>query len=220
MNTESKNILKKSAGDLFVAGLAVCLGSGLSIVYLECIRLLSDSVLTKNTGRIWGIFAVFAGSLLISALLLCLQNSKTLTLKQRLIESLEQKAIDTWLGSNYKNKENTEKMLPILRNDVFTYSGQLSGFLLKMTGTALSVILTSIYVILIEPWLLALTLLISLAAISISAYRGRKLPEQNGKLYFHMGAIYNHNAELVRNREAAYVQIGRASCRERVSSPV
>lgn len=208
MNTESKNILKKSAGDLFVAGLAVCLGSGLSIVYLECIRLLSDSVLTKNTGRIWGIFAVFAGSLLISALLLCLQNSKTLTLKQRLIESLEQKAIDTWLGSNYKNKETTEKMLPILRNDVFTYSGQLSGFLLKMTGTALSVILTSIYVILIEPWLLALTLLISLAAISISAYRGRKLPEQNGKLYFHMGAIYNHNAELVRNREAAYVLNG------------
>ncbi len=208
MNTESKNILKKSAGDLFVAGLAVCLGSGLSIVFLECIRLLSDSVLTKNTGRIWGIFAVFAGSLLISALLLCLQNSKTLTLKQRMIESLEQKAIDTWLGSNYKNKENTEKMLPILRNDVFTYSGQLSGFLLKMTGTALSVILTSIYVILIEPWLLALTLLISLAAISISAYRGRKLPEQNGKLYFHMGAIYNHNAELVRNREAAYVLNG------------
>lgn len=77
-----------------------------------------------------------------------------------------------------------------------------------MTGTALSVILTSIYVILIEPWLLALTLLISLAAISISAYRGRKLPEQNGKLYFHMGAIYNHNAELVRNREAAYVLNG------------
>ena len=75
-------------------------------------------------------------------------------------------------------------------------------------------ILTSIYVILIEPWLLALTLFLSLAAISISAYRGRKLPEQNQKLYFHMGAIYNHNAELVRNREAAYVLNG-----ERVVKP-
>ena len=82
MNTESKNILKKSMGSLFAAGLAVCLGSGLSIVYLECIRLLSDSVLTKNAGRIWGIFAVFAVSLLISALLLCVQNSKTLTIKK------------------------------------------------------------------------------------------------------------------------------------------
>ena len=70
------------------------------------------------------------------------------------------------------------------------------------------VILTSIYVIMIEPWLLALTIFISLAAISISAYRGRKLPEQNEKLYFHMGAIYNHNAELIRNREAAYVLNG------------
>ena len=39
MNTESKNILKRSAGILFTAGLAVCLGSGLSIIYLECIRL-------------------------------------------------------------------------------------------------------------------------------------------------------------------------------------
>lgn len=48
MDTESKNILKKSAVDLFTAGLAVCLGSGLGIIYLECIRLLSDSVLTKN----------------------------------------------------------------------------------------------------------------------------------------------------------------------------
>ena len=119
MNTESKNILKKSAGDLFVAGLAVCLGSGLSIVYLECIRLLSDSVLTKNTGRIWGIFAVFAASLILSALLLCLQNSKALTIKQRLIESLEQKSMDIWLGSNYKNKENTEKMLPIISKRYF-----------------------------------------------------------------------------------------------------
>ena len=208
MNTESKNILKKSAGDLFIAGLAVCLGSGLSILYLECIRLLADSVLTKNAGRIWGIFAVFAVSILISALLLCVQNNKALTIRQRLIESLEHKAIDIWLGSNYKNKENTERMLPILRNDIFTYSEQLSGFMLKMTGTAVSVILTSIYVIMIEPWLLALTLFISLAAISISAYRGRKLPEQNEKLYFHMGAIYNHNAELVRNREAAYALNG------------
>lgn len=208
MNTESKNILKKSAGDLTVAGLAVCLGSGLSILYLECIRLLADSVLTKNAGRIWGIFAVFAVSLLISALLLCLQNNKALAIRQRLIESLEQNAIDIWLGSKDRNRENTERMLPILRNDIFTYSEQLSGFMLKMTGTAVSVILTSIYVIMIEPWLLALTLFISLAAISISAYRGRKLPEQNEKLYFHMGAIYNHNAELVRNREAAYALNG------------
>lgn len=208
MNTESKNILKKSAGDLFIAGLAVCLGSGLSILYLECIRLLADSVLTKNAGRIWGIFAVFAVSLLISALLLCLQNNKALAIRQRLIESLEQNAIDIWLGSKDRNRENTERMLPILRNDIFTYSEQLSGFMLKMTGTAVSVILTSIYVIMIEPWLLALTLFISLAAISISAYRGRKLPEQNEKLYFHMGAIYNHNAELVRNREAAYALNG------------
>ena len=208
MNTESKNTLKKSAGSLFTAGLAVCVGSGLGILYLECIRRLADSVLTKNTGRLWGIFAVFSASLLLSALLLCVQNSKTLTIKQRLIESLEQKAMDIWLGSNYRNRENTEKMLPIIRNDIFTYSEQLSGFLLKTAGTAVSVILTSIYVFLIEPWLLALTLFLSLAAISISAYRGRKLPEQNGKLYFHMGAIYNHNAELVRNREAAYVLNG------------
>lgn len=208
MNTESKNILKKSAGDLFIAGLAVCLGSGLSILYLECIRLLADSVLTKNAGRIWGIFAVFAVSLLISALLLCLQNNKALAIRQRLIESLEQNAIDIWLGSKDRNRENIERMLPILRNDIFTYSEQLSGFMLKMTGTAVSVILTSIYVVMIEPWLLALTLFISLAAISISAYRGRKLPEQNEKLYFHMGAIYNHNAELVRNREAAYALNG------------
>ncbi len=208
MNAESKNILKRSAGILFTAGLAVCLGSGLSIIYLECIRLLADSVLTKNPSRIWGIFAVFAVSLIISALLLCVQNSKCLTIKQRLIESLEQNAIGIWLGSNYKNNENTEKMLPIIRNDIFTYSEQLSGFLLKITGTAVSVILTGIYVISIEPRLLVLTLFISLAAISISAYRGRKLPEQNEKLYFHMGAIYNHNAELVRNREAAYVLNG------------
>ena len=208
MNTESKNILKKSAGDLFIAGLAICLGSGLSILYLECIRLLADSVLTKNAGRIWGIFAVFAVSLLMSALLLCLQNNKALAIRQRLIESLEQNAIDIWLGSKDRNRENTERMLPILRNDIFTYSEQLSGFMLKMTGTAVSVILTSIYVIIIEPWLLALTFFISLAAISISAYRGRKLPEQNEKLYFHMGAIYNHNAELVRNREAAYALNG------------
>ena len=214
MNTESKSILKKSAGRLFAAGLAVCLGSGLGILYLECIRLLADSVLTKNTGRIWGIFAVFAASLLLSALLLCLQNSKALTIKQRLIESLEQKSMDIWLGSNYKNKENTEKMLPIIRNDIFTYSEQLSGFIFKVIGTAVSVILTGIYVFLIEPWLLALTLFLSLAAISVSAYRGRKLPEQNQKLYFHMGAIYNHNAELVRNREAAYVLNG-----ERVVKP-
>lgn len=47
MNAESKNILKKSAGNLFTAGLAVCLGSGLSIIYLECIRLLADSCLKK-----------------------------------------------------------------------------------------------------------------------------------------------------------------------------
>ena len=208
MNTASKNILKNSAGNLFTAALAVCLGSGLSIIYLECIRLLSDSVLTKNASKIWGVFAVFSVSLMISALLLCVQNSKALTIKQRLIESLEQNAIDIWLSSNYKNNKNTEKMLPIIRNDIFTYSEQLSGFILKMIGTAVSVVLTSIYVIMIEPWLLALTLLISLAAISISAYRGRKLPEQNEKLYFHMGAIYNHNAELVRNREAAYVLNG------------
>lgn len=208
MNTESKNILRKSAGNLFAAGLAVCLGSCLSIVYLECIRLLSDSVLTKNVGKIWGIFVVFSVSLMISALLLCVQNSKALTIKQRLIESLEQNAVEIWLNSNYKNNENTQKMLPIIRNDIFTYSEQLSGLILKVIGTAVSVILTSIYVVMIEPWLLALTLLISLAAISISAYRGRRLPEQNQKLYFHMGAIYNHNAELVRNREAAYVLNG------------
>ncbi len=214
MNTDSKNILKQSAGSLFTAGLAVCLGSGLSILYLECIRLLADSVLSKNADRIWGIFAVFSVSLIISALLVCVQNSRALAMKQRLIESLEQKAIDIWLGSNYKNKENTDKMLPIIRNDIFTYSEQLSGLILKMTGTAVSVILTSIYVILLEPWLLALTLFLSLAAISISACRGRKLPEQNQKLYFHMGAIYNHNAELVRNREAAYVLNG-----ERVIEP-
>jgi len=214
MNTESKNILKKSAGNLFTAGLAVCLGSGLSIIYLECIRLLADSVLTKNLSKIGSTFAVFSVSLIISALLLCVQNSRALTIKQRLIESLEQNAIDIWLNSNYKNKENTEKMLPVIRNDIFTYSEQLSGFILKMIGTAVSLILTSIYVIMIEPWLLALTLFISLAAISISACRGRKLPEQNEKLYFHMGAIYNHNAELVRNREAAYVLNG-----ERVVEP-
>lgn len=214
MNTESKNILKKSVGSLFMAGIAVCLGSGLGIFYLECIRLLADSVLTKNVGKIWGIFAVFAASLILSALLLCIQNSKVLTIKQRMIESLEHKAMDIWLSSNYKNSENTEKMLPIIRNDIFTYSEQLSELILKIIGTAVSVILTSIYVILIEPWLLALTLFLSLAAISISAYRGRKLPEQNQKLYFHMGAIYNHNAELVRNREAAYVLNG-----ERVVKP-
>lgn len=214
MNAESKNNLKKSAGSLFMAGLAVCLGSGLSIVYLECIRLLADSVLTKNTGRIWGIFAVFSVSLLISAMLVCVQNSKALTVQQRLIESLEQKAIDIWLGSNYRDRENAEKMLPILRNDIFTYAEQLSKLIIKITGTAVSVILTSIYVVMIEPWLLALTLFLSLAAISISAYRGRKLPEQNETLYFHMGAIYNHNAELVRNREAAYVLNG-----ERVIKP-
>lgn len=103
MNTASKNILKKTAGSLFTAGLAVCLGSGLSIIYLECIRLLSDSVLTKNAGKIWSIFAVFSVSIMISALLLCVQNSKALTIKQRLIESLEQNAVDIWLGSNYKN---------------------------------------------------------------------------------------------------------------------
>lgn len=204
VNTKAKDIMKKSAGSLFVAGLAVCLSSGLSIIYLECIRLLADSVLTKNAGRIWSTFAVFSVSLVVSALLLCVQNSKALKIKQRLIESLEQKAIDIWLGSNYKNNENTESMLPILRNDIFTYSEQLSGLIFKILGTAVSVILTSIYVMRIEPWLLALTLIISLAAISISAYRGRRLPEQNEKLYFHMGAIYNHNAELVRNREAAY----------------
>ncbi len=214
MNAESKNILRKSADSLLTAGLAVCLGSGLGIVYLECIRLLADSVLTKNAGRIWAIFAVFAGSLLISAALVCVQNGKALTIRQRLIESLEQKAIDIWLASNYRDNENTEKMLPILRNDIFTYAEQLSGFLLKIMGTAVSVILTSIYVAMIAPWLLALTLFLSLAAISISACRGRKLPEQNEKLYFHMGAIYNHNAELVRNREAAYVLNG-----ERVIRP-
>ena len=214
MNTESKNILKKSVGSLFMAGIAVCLGAGLGIFYLECIRLLADSVLTKNVGKIWGIFAVFAASLILSALFLCIQNSKVLTIKQRMIESLENKAMDVWLSSNYKNSENTEKMLPIIRNDIFTYSEQLSELILKIIGTAVSVILTSIYVILIEPWLLALTLFLSLAAISISAYRGRKLPEQNQKLYFHMGAIYNHNAELVRNREAAYVLNG-----ERVVKP-
>ncbi len=208
MNTASKNILKKTAGSLFTAGLAVCLGSGLSIIYLECIRLLSDSVLTKNAGKIWSIFAVFSVSIMISALLLCVQNSKALTIKQRLIESLEQNAVDIWLGSNYKNKENTEKMLPMIRNDIFTYSEQLSEFILKGMGTAVSIILTSIYVLMIEPWLLALTVFLSLVAISISDYRGRRLPEQNGKLYFHMGAIYNHNAELVRNREAAYVLNG------------
>lgn len=103
MNTESKNTLKKSAGSLFTAGLAVCVGSGLGILYLECIRLLADSVLTKNTGRLWGIFAAFSASLLLSALLLCVRNSKTLTIKQKLIESLEQKAMDIWLGSNYRN---------------------------------------------------------------------------------------------------------------------
>lgn len=136
MNAESKNILKKSAGNLFTAGLAVCLGSGLSIIYLECIRLLADSCLTKNGGRIWGVFAVFAASLMISALLLCVQNSKALTIKQRLIEALEQNAIDIWLGSNYKNNENTEKMLPIIRNDIFTYSEQLSGFILARRFSA------------------------------------------------------------------------------------
>ena len=87
MNAESKNILRKSADSLLTAGLAVCLGSGLGIVYLECIRLLADSVLTKNAGRIWAIFAVFAGSLLISAALVCVQNGKALTIRQRLIES-------------------------------------------------------------------------------------------------------------------------------------
>lgn len=204
VNTKAKDIMKKSAGSLFVAGLAVCLSSGLSIIYLECIRLLADCVLSKSAGKIWSTFAVFSVSLVVSALLLCVQNSKALKIKQRLIESLEQKAIDIWLGSNYKNNENTESMLPILRNDIFTYSEQLSGLIFKILGTAVSVILTSIYVMRIEPWLLALTLIISLAAISISAYRGRRLPEQNEKLYFHMGAIYNHNAELVRNREAAY----------------
>lgn len=214
MNTESKGILKKSAGSLFAAGLAVCLGSGLGVVYLECIRLLADSVLKKNAGGIWGVFAVFSISIVISALLLCVQNSRALTIRQRLIESLEQNAIDVWLGSNYKDDGNTEKMLPILRNDIFTYSEQLSGLILKITGTAVSVIMTSIYVAVIEPWLLALTLFISLAAILFSAYRGRRLPEQNGKLYFHMGAIYNHNAELVRNREAAYALNG-----ERVVGP-
>ena len=90
--------------------------------------------------------------------------------------------MDIWLGSNYKNKENAEKMLPIIRNDIFTYSEQLSGFIFKVIGTAVSVILTGIYVFLIEPWLLALTLFLSLAAIWVSAYRGRKLPEQNQKL--------------------------------------
>ncbi len=214
MNTEAKNILKKSAGNLITAGLAVFLGSGLGIIYLECIRLLADGVLTKNVSRIGGVFAVFSVSLIMSALLLCVQNSKALTIKQRLIESLEQNALNIWLGSNYKNNENAEKMLPIMRNDIFIYSEQLLGFILKITGTVVSVILTSIYVIMIEPWLLVLTLLLSLAAISISACRGRKLPEQNEKLYFHMGAIYNHNAELVRNREAAYVLNG-----ERVIRP-
>lgn len=214
MNTESKNILRKSAGSLFTAVLAVCLGSGLGILYLECIRLLSDSVLTKNGGRIWSIFAVFSISLMASALLLCVQSRKALTIQQRLIEALERDAIDVWLGSNYRNRENAGEMLPMIRNDIFTYSEQLSGFMLKMTGTAVSVVLTSIYVILIQPWLWALTLFLSLGAISISAYRGRKLPEQNEKLYYHMGAIYNHNAELVRNREAAYALNG-----ERVVEP-
>lgn len=214
MNTESKNILKESAGSLFTAVLAVCLGSGLGILYLECIRLLSDSVLTKNGGRIWGVFAVFSISLIVSALLLCVQNRKALTIQQRLIEALERDAIDVWLGSNYRNRENAGEMLPMIRNDIFTYSEQLSGFMLKVTGTAVSVVLTSIYVILIQPWLWALTLFLSLGAISISAYRGRKLPEQNEKLYYHMGAIYNHNAELVRNREAAYALNG-----ERVVEP-
>lgn len=214
MNTASKNTLKKSAGSLFIAGLAVCLGSCLSIIYLECIRRLADFCLTKNVSRIWSIFAVFAGSIIISALLLCVQNSKVLKIKQRLIEALEQNAIDIWLDSNYKNHENAEEMLPILRNDIFTYSEQLSGLILKILGTVVSVILTSIYVMMIEPWLFAVTLFISLAAILISAYRGRKLPEQNEQLYFHMGAIYNHNAELVRNREAAYALNG-----ERVVKP-
>lgn len=136
MNTESKNTLKQSAGSLFTAGLAVCLGSGLSIIYLECIRLLANGILTKNPSKIWGIFAVFAVSLIVSALLLCVQNSKALTIKQRLIESLEQKAIDIWLSSNYKNNENTEKMLPIIRNDIFTYSEQLSGFILARRFSA------------------------------------------------------------------------------------
>ena len=177
MNPESKSILKKSSGSLFTAGLALCLGSVLSILYLECIRLLADSVLTKNGGRIWSIFAVFAVSIIVSALLVCVQNSRALVVRQRLIESLEQKAIDIWLGSNYKDNGNTEKMLPIIRNDIFTYSEQLSGFILKVIGTAVSIVLTGIYVFMIEPWLLALTLLLSLAAISVSAYRGRKLPE-------------------------------------------
>ena len=75
MNTESKNILKKSVGSLFMAGIAVCLGAGLGIFYLECIRLLADSVLTKNVGKIWGIFAVFAASLILSALFLCIQKT-------------------------------------------------------------------------------------------------------------------------------------------------
>ncbi|MCM1193435.1 MAG: ABC transporter ATP-binding protein/permease [Butyrivibrio sp.] len=214
MNAESKNVLKKSAGHLFTAGLAVCLGSGMSIIYLECIRLLADFCLTKNASGIWSIFAVFAVSIIISALLLCVQNSKALTIKQKLIESLEQKGLDVWLGQNYKKPENTEIMLPIIRNDIFTYSGQLSEFILKIAGTAVSVILTSIYVIRIEPRLFALTLLLSLTAISISACKGRKLPEQNEKLYFHMGEIYNRNAELVRNREAAYALNG-----ERVIKP-
>lgn len=214
MNTESKNTLKRSAGNLLAAGFAVCLGSGLSIMYLECIRLLADSVLTKNAGKMWGIFALFSVCIIVSALLLCVQKGKSLKIKQGLIESLEQNAIDIWLGSNYKDIENTEKMLPVIRNDIFTYSEQLSEFILKIPGTAVSVILTGVYVIMIEPWLLALTLLISVAAISISAYRGRKLPEQNEKLYYHMGAIYNRNAELVRNREAAYVLNG-----DRVTKP-
>ncbi|MCM1057307.1 MAG: ABC transporter ATP-binding protein/permease [Firmicutes bacterium] len=214
MNTESKSILKKSAGDLFTAWLAVCLGSGMGIIYLECIRLLADFCLTRNMGGIWGIFAVFSVSLILSALLLCLQNSKSLRIRQKLIGSLEQKGMDVWLGQNYKNDENAEKMLPVIRNDIFTYSEQLSGFLLKVAGTAVSVVLTSIYVIVIEPWLFALTLFLSLAAISISACKSRKLPEQNEKLYYHMGAIYNHNAELVRNREAACALNG-----ERVIEP-
>ena len=208
MNITARNVLKKSVGNLFIAGFAVCFGSALSIVYLECIRLLSDSVLKGNVNRIPMIFVVFSISLILSALILCIQNSKVLTVKQRLIESLEKNSIDIWLSVNYKNNISAEEMLPIIRNDIFTYSEQLSEFIIKITGTTVSVIFTSIYVIMIEPWLFVLTLLISIVAISISAYRGRKLPEQNQKLYFHMGSIYNHNAELVRNREVSYVLNG------------
>ena len=208
MNITARNVLKKSVGNLFIAGFAVCFGSALSIVYLECIRLLSDSILKGNVNRIPMIFVVFSISLILSALILCIQNSKVLTVKQRLIESLEKNSIDIWLSVNYKNNISAEEMLPIIRNDIFTYSEQLSEFIIKITGTTVSVIFTSIYVIMIEPWLFVLTLLISIVAISISAYRGRKLPEQNQKLYFHMGSIYNHNAELVRNREVSYVLNG------------